>query len=130
MDYKLTIKPKPNYVHFIVTGRNSRHVIMQYMKEVFHECKAHSYSRILIEERLKGPRLGFMDVFKLASEVSSSEANTLRIIAFVDEDADSNMMKFAETVAVNRSMPISVFATVAEAEQWLLQEEERTKAHE
>ena len=28
-------------------------------------------------------------------------------------------MKFAETVANNRGVPINVFATVAEAEEWL-----------
>jgi hypothetical protein len=29
-------------------------------------------------------------------------------------------MRFAETVAVNRAMPVTVFATVTEAEAWLL----------
>lgn len=31
-------------------------------------------------------------------------------------------MHFAETVAVNRSLPVAVFATVADAEKWLLNE--------
>ena len=29
-------------------------------------------------------------------------------------------MQFAETVAVNRRMPVAVFSNVADAEQWLL----------
>jgi hypothetical protein len=29
-------------------------------------------------------------------------------------------MEFAETVAVNRGLPIAVFATVSEAREWLL----------
>jgi hypothetical protein len=31
-------------------------------------------------------------------------------------------MRFAETVAVNRGMPVRVFVSVAEAEKWLLSE--------
>jgi hypothetical protein len=29
-------------------------------------------------------------------------------------------MPFAETVAVNRTLPVTVFSTVAEAENWLV----------
>ena len=31
-------------------------------------------------------------------------------------------MKFAETVAINRGMPVRVFASVADFEKWLLEE--------
>jgi hypothetical protein len=36
-------------------------------------------------------------------------------------NADDGWMKFAETVAVNRGVPVVVFGTVAEAEPWLLE---------
>jgi hypothetical protein len=32
-------------------------------------------------------------------------------------------MQFAETVAVNRGLPVVVFSTVADAEKWLLSED-------
>jgi hypothetical protein len=41
-------------------------------------------------------------------------------IAYVDVNAEGDLMKFAETVAVNRSLPVRVFSTVGEAERWLL----------
>ncbi len=34
--------------------------------------------------------------------------------------AESDLMKFAETVAVNRGLPVKVFASVSDAERWLL----------
>jgi hypothetical protein len=33
------------------------------------------------------------------------------------------MMQFAEDVAVNRGLPVRMFRTVAQAEQWLVQAE-------
>jgi hypothetical protein len=32
-------------------------------------------------------------------------------------------MKFAETVAVNRGLPVTVFSSVSDAERWLLGKE-------
>jgi hypothetical protein len=43
-----------------------------------------------------------------------------KAIAFVDVNRQGDLMEFAETVAVNRSFPLKVFATVDEAERWLL----------
>lgn len=40
-------------------------------------------------------------------------------IAYVDP-LMGEMAKFAESVAVNRGMPVKAFASVAAAEQWLL----------
>jgi hypothetical protein len=78
---------------------------------------------VLIEERLDGPRLGALDVFQIASEASSKAGGTLKAIAYVDVNAEGNMMQFAETVAVNRGVPVVVFSTVADAEKWLLNED-------
>jgi hypothetical protein len=44
----------------------------------------------------------------------------LRAIAYVDVNADGDLMQFAETVAVNRMLPVAVFSNVADAEKWLL----------
>jgi len=125
MDYKLTIKPKPSYLHFIVTGRNSKQAVMQYLEEILRECKNQNCYRILIEERLEGPRLGTVDIFRIVSEKSSAGTGILKAIAYVDVHAENNLMQFAETVAINRSLPVSVFSTVADAERWLLKEESK-----
>jgi len=122
MTYKLTIDQKPTYLHVIVTGRNSRENVMRYLEETLRECTARSCFRVLIEERLDGPRLGTLDVFQIVSEASSKADGIVKAIAFVDVNAESNMMQFAETVAVNRGVPVVVFSTVAKAEKWLLNE--------
>jgi len=123
MTYKLTIDQKPAYLHVIVTGQNSSENVMRYLEETLRECMARSCFRVLIEERLDGPRLGTLDVFQIASEESSKAEGLLKAIAYVDVNAEGNLMQFAETVAVNRGLPVVVFSTVADAEKWLLSED-------
>jgi hypothetical protein len=71
MTYELTIDQKPTYLHAIVTGRNSRENVARYLEEILQVCIARRCFRVLIEERLEGPRLGTLDVFKIVSEGSS-----------------------------------------------------------
>jgi len=123
MTYKLTIDQKPTYLHAIVTGRNSRENVVRYMEEILRECRARACFRVLIEERLEGPRLGTIDVFQIASEGSGKARGIFKAVAYVDVNAESDSMQFAETVAVNRALPVAVFSTVADAEKWLLNEE-------
>lgn len=49
-------------------------------------------------------------------------------IAYVDvnEDHNSALMKFAETVAVNRGINIRLFENVHDAERWLIAEVNQT----
>jgi hypothetical protein len=123
MTYIITIDQKPAYLHVIVTGQNSRENVARYLEETLRECMARSCFRVLIEERLDGPRLGTLDVFEIASEESSKAEGLLKAIAYVDVNAEGNLMQFAETVAVNRGLPVVVFSTVADAEKWLLSED-------
>jgi len=122
MSYKLTIRQKPAYLHFIVTGRNSKENVMRYLAEIRAECMARSCSRVLVEERLEGPRVGAMDAFQIASEGSSKATGSYQAFAYVDVNGDGDLMRFAETVAVNRALPVAVFSTVADAKKWLLNE--------
>jgi hypothetical protein len=120
--YKLTIQQRSTYLHAIVTGRNSRENVERYLKELQAECIARGCSRLLLEERLEGPRLELIDVFKIASERSGSARGLFEAFAYVDANADGDSMHFAETIAVNRGLPVSVFSSVADAEKWLLNE--------
>jgi hypothetical protein len=103
-----------------VTGPNTRENVAAYLEEVNRECVERGCFRVLIEERLDGPRLGTMDVFQIVTEATSRARGNFEAIAYVDVNAEGDLMEFAETVAVNRSMPVMVFATVSEAEEWLL----------
>jgi hypothetical protein len=75
---------------------------------------------VLIEERLEGPRLAATDVFDVAAGGSGRAVGAFQAIAYVDVNASGTMMKFAETVAVNRGVPVRLFAAVTDAEAWLL----------
>ena len=71
-----------------------------------------------------------MDVFRIALEGSSRASGTFAAFAYVDVNADGDLMRFAETVALNRALPVAVFSTVADARRWLLNKDrEGTKRH-
>jgi len=120
MAYKLTITQKPTYLHAIVTGSNTKENVARYLEEIQRECTVRSCSRVLIEERLKGPRLSTLGVFQIASEGSSRARGCFEAIAYVDVNAEGDLMKFAETVAVNRFLHVKVFSSASDAEKWLL----------
>jgi hypothetical protein len=119
MAFELRLEPKHDYLHAIVTGDNTREDVFGYLRELLQACQQRQVTRVLIEERLTGPRLGPVDVFDIAAQGSTEAAGSLTTIAYVDVHAIGDAMKFAENVAVNRGLPVRMFATVAEAEQWL-----------
>jgi hypothetical protein len=118
MSYQVTFETGKNFVNATVTGTNSRTVILEYMTDILTECARQECFRVLIEERLDGPRLGAMDVFAVAAEGSLKALGQFEAIAYVDEKM-GDMADFAETVAVNRGMPVAFFNDVENAEEWL-----------
>lgn len=90
------------------------------MEELMRQSTGRGASRVLIEERLVGPRLGPFEVFSIVSRGAARYRQAVEALAFVDVNAEGNVMRFAEEVAVNRGFPVRVFPTVAAAEQWLL----------
>jgi hypothetical protein len=119
MSYKLEITQKPTYLHAVVTGANTMENVIGYLKEIVRECEARQCFNVLVEERLTGRRLETWDVYQIASDSATIARGVLRKVAYVDVNAGGDLMKFAETVANNRGVPINLFATVAEAEAWL-----------
>ena len=123
MSYALTLTEKPGYLHAIVTGKNTLENVTGYMQDLHKACVTRGISRVLIEERLTGRRLETWDVYEVAAQGSARGAGQFEALAYVDVHASGELMKFAETVAFNRGIPIRLFATVEEAEAWI-----RTKA--
>ena len=115
----MTLAEKPGYLHAVVTGKNTLENVVAYMKELHEACVARGFSRVLVEERLTGRRLETWDVYQVAAQGSARGAGRFAAIAYVDVNASGELMKFAETVAVNRGIPIRVFATVEDAEAWI-----------
>ena len=120
MSYKIKIVQKPAYLHAIVTGLNNKENVKRYLADVLRESKNRVCSQLLIEERLEGPRFGTINVFQIASEGSSKAQGYFKAIAYVDVNTEGNLMRFAETVAVNRGFDVKVFDNEKEAEIWLL----------
>jgi hypothetical protein len=120
MSYQLTITQKAGYLHAVVAGENSTETVARYLEEILRECAARNCHRLLIEERLEGPRLGTTSVFEIAAEGSNHAQGQFTAIAYVDVNAEGNRMEFAETVAANRGLPVRVFSSVRDAEDWLL----------
>jgi hypothetical protein len=117
--YSVKFEPQPEYLHCIVTGRNTRDNVLRYLQDILRECLARDSRTVLIEERLEGPRLGTLDVFDIASHQGKPLTAPIRAIAFVDVNRDGKLLKFAEDVAVNRAIPVKMFESVAEAQHWL-----------
>ena len=119
MSFQLTLTEKPGYLHAVVTGQNTLENVVLYLKELREACVARGVKHLLVEENLTGRRLETWDVYQIASEGSTKGAGAFEAVAFVDVNAHGQLMKFAETVANNRGVPLNVFATVADAEAWL-----------
>jgi|SRR5208337_5389281 len=119
MSYKLTITQKPQFLHIVVTGLNTKENVARYIEEIRRECTVRDCFRVLIEERLEGPRLSTTDVFQIIAKESTHPRANFTAIAYVDVNAEGDLMKFAETVAVNRGFPVRVFSSVPDAAKWL-----------
>ena len=118
--YTLTFAQKPGYVHAIAAGPNTVENMRGYVGDLIRECAAKGYRRVLVEERLVGPRIGMFEVFDFASGASDSARGLFEAIAFVDVNAENDLnVKFGENVAVNRGLQVRVFRTVEEAAAWL-----------
>ena len=122
MDYQLTIIQKPAYLHAIVNGVNTKENVVRYLEDLSKECMSRKCFRILIEEHLEGPRIDIFNVFSIIARRSNQVIGLFNAVAYVDCNAMGNSMQFAETVARNRGLPLAVFASVADAEKWLLNE--------
>jgi hypothetical protein len=117
--YTLTLGQERDYLHAIVTGENSEAAVRGYMAEILRECASHDCSRLLIEERLEGPRLSAAPVFRIAADGAERAFEHFLTIAYVDTYATGDLMRFAEDVAVNRGVRVRVFCSLSDAEAWL-----------
>lgn len=120
MSYNLKISKKRGYLHARVTGENSKENVRLYLQELTRECEKAECRRLLIEERLEGPRLDATSVFEIVSDGSKKSRAFLRAIAYVDVYAEGPSMKNAESFATNRGLNVQLFSEVSEAKRWLV----------
>jgi hypothetical protein len=67
-----------------------------------------------------------MDVFQIVKQGSSKAGGQIEALAYVDVNAEGDLMQFAETVGRNRGMPVEVFQTVTDAQRWLLNGDDKS----
>lgn len=123
MNYELTFEDRGEYLYIKVCGTNSPAAVAGYLADIARECERRERYRILIDERLEGPRLDIGEVFEIASTGSMNALGLFHAIAYVDSRM-GDLAGFAETVAVNRGMPVRTFPSVEPAEAWLLSQVE------
>lgn len=121
MTYEISFDQKPDYLHATITGKNSRETVQRYLADIKQERTRRDCFRVLVEERLEGPRLDAIVVFSLVSEGTMKSLGLFDAIAYVDEKM-GELAEFAETLAVNRGMPLAVFNNTVDAREWLLQQ--------
>ena len=118
MSWEIEFEECEDYLFVRVTGENSRDTVFAYTQDMLHRCEETGHNRVLIHERLSGPRLSIVELFGLLEEGSRRAMGKLQAIAFVDEDMGATA-EFAENVAVNRGMPMATFDNVDAAKAWL-----------
>lgn len=121
MNYGFSVEPRSSYLHVRVTGDNNAANVQRYLADILAACSTHRCSRVLVEENLAGPSLNTLEIFSIASQGSVRALTLVTAIAYVDANPehDRHLLRFAESVALNRGLLIKMFATVGQAAAWL-----------
>jgi len=124
MEYDFRVTPKNGYLHAVIVGDNTPETVQRYLRQIYESCASSRCPNILVEENLNGLGLDLGDIFGVVAEGSRSVWPVVQRMAYVDVNRhhDLKNMRFAETVAVNRSVNVRVFADVPAAENWLRQQ--------
>ena len=119
MSYEIRFVQMETYLHVVVEGSNNRENVIAYIADVSRECNQRQCFRLLIEERLEGPRLGTLDVIAIISQGNIKELEKFEAIAYVDVFGGT-FIDFVEGVALHRGIYMAIFRSVNEAERWIL----------
>ena len=113
------VEAKGSFLHCVVRGRNDRETVLAYWADVREACRTRDRYRVLIEERLEGPRFPPEVLLPLMGEVVAWAGAFFEAIAYVDVHADSDAIaRFAGQV-VEPGAAVGIFGTVDEAERWM-----------
>ena len=121
MDYQFRAVRRNGYLHVVISGDNTPETVLRYLREIYDACERFKCPHVLVEENLEGAGLPLGEIFGVVEEGSRSVWPVVQRVAYVDVNRQHELknMKFAETVAVNRSVNIRVFADLSSAESWL-----------
>jgi hypothetical protein len=121
--YRIQFDYREKYLFAHVSGeKDSLDISLKFWQEIFNECEAKAYKRILITEDFRN-NISAIDMYILGEKLTEMASRNTSV-AFVDSQIQQyEMNKFSETVAYNRGGRGKVFADMKEAEKWLLEQE-------
>lgn len=123
--YTLTVESKGSYLHAVVRGTNDRDTVIGYFTEIREACAKRDCYRVLVEERLEGPRFPPEVLLPLMAEVVAMAGPTFETLAYVDVMAVTDTVLRLASQVVQPGARVGVFDRVAEAEAWLTRHDHR-----
>lgn len=123
MSHRISVRTDTPFLHLVVAGQNSAAAVRAYLVEAILLCRQRAVQDVLIEEHLAGPSLQPLELFGIVEEVLNILPPLLRRVALVDTNPahDPALMRFAETIGVNRGINVRAFRATDEAAGWLRQ---------
>ncbi|HEX7918747.1 MAG TPA: hypothetical protein VF454_05045, partial [Gemmatimonadales bacterium] len=112
MPYTLSIESKGSYLHAVVRGTNDRATILAYFTELREACAKRDCYRMLVEERLEGPRFPPEVLLPLMAEVVAMAGPTFETLAYVDVMAVTDSVLRLASQVVQPGAKVGVFDTV------------------
>ncbi len=124
MSYQLTIVKQKNYLRCSVSGTNSLHNVVHYLSEVHDAIRDLQCSNVLIEENLAGKSLNLLQMYSVIQFAKKTILSRPHKIAYVDVNAEHNIMHLQLTIksALYHFISVEMFLTIPEAEAWIEQQ--------
>jgi hypothetical protein len=118
MAVKYSFEKKQEYLYMILAGEYSKEDLKFYIKMIRDTCAMEKINKVLVNAlAINGTDISTMDRFTLGVELAKQLGPKIKIAVIWHE---SNIDKFAETVAINRGGHIFVVGDMAKGEDWLL----------
>ena len=121
MSYEMTITPRDNYLHVVVTGHPSYENAVDFWKKIAEACNTHNCFNILGEQILS-TSMSTMDAWNHKDLFNEAGITAKHLIAWVDANPKTfEPTEFIRTVLANRDIGYGrLFSNVDEATAWLL----------
>jgi hypothetical protein len=119
MSYEVTITKKANFLHAIVSGKETLENLIAAWKEIAEACQGHKCKRILVDGCLDGPG-DTLDIYNLGNRFHELGIPLGARIAMACKEEDVPKLSFAEVVVKNRNpVTTKIFLNKDDAVQWL-----------
>lgn len=122
MNYKLEFERRQRYLYVFVEVYNFNYQnLREYLARIAKVARSFPGRPVLVE-KIEAKQLSTVDAFHLVSELPSLGFNNLKVAIVDHSEANDDINRFVETVAINRGLNIKSFSKIDAAEEWLLAE--------